>query len=331
MFYNKDQLTNYMIQGHVHLSKKDYGFFNNIKYQIQQSKSITSNQNKLFDKLLLKYKRQLHKLGYDYLELQKLLWTRSVVETLPEFLEAKISLKGDQIIIQSPFNSQFINTFRKKAYDLFFWSKLEKAYVGKLSTYSLKIAIETVNKFYDSVKYCSKIQTILDQVKPYKDCKYWQPTLVKVHNNFYIAASNLVVMEAISNIELNDNPKTLLSLSQYGITIDESVSIDALSRFASDFFTTFDLDKLDKLSEYLNDLQIKTVILARDVIYNKQVSAEIRKIFEHTNIHCTSSLEDVKGTSVMLHYNRMIDNYEGAKRTVSKFITLTNSRPIAIK
>lgn len=331
MFYNKDQLTNYMVQGHVHLSKKDYGFFNNIKYQIQQNKPITSNQNKLFDKLLLKYKRQLSKLGHDSVSLQELFWKHSVVDTQPEYLEAKISLIGNKIVIQSPFNTQFISTFRKKAHDIFTWDKVERAYIGEGSTYSLKLAVHYVTEFYDSVRYCPKVVNLLEQLKPYEECKYWKPTLVKIQNNFYIVASNSVVMDAISNVELNDNPKTLLLLSQYGIKIDETVLTTDFSRFAADFFTTFDLDKLDKLSEYLKTLEIDTVILARDIIYNKKISAEIRNIFENSNLICTSSLEDAKGKSVILHYNRLIDNYEGTKRTVCKFITLTNSRPIAIK
>lgn len=331
MFYNKDQLTNYMVQGHVHLSKKDYGFFNNIKYQIQQNKPITSNQNKLFDKLLLKYKRQLLKLGHESGALQALMWQRSVVDTQPEYLEAKISLIGNKIMIQSPFNTQFISNFRKTAYGIFVWNKTERAYIAEYSTYSLKLAVHYVTEFYDTVKYCPKITNLLEQVKPYEECKYWKPTLVKIHNNCYVIAANPVVMDAISNIELNDNPKTLMLLSQYGIKIDENILTTDFSRFAADFFTKFDLDKLDTLSEYLKKLDIDTIVLARDVIYNKKISAEIKDIFENANIPCTSSLDDAKGKSVILHYNRLIDHYEGAKRTVSKFITLTNSRPVAIK
>ena len=60
---SKEMLTHYLLKGYVHLSKKDYGFFNNISYITNGKKSITSNQDKLFNKLILKYQRQLKKLG----------------------------------------------------------------------------------------------------------------------------------------------------------------------------------------------------------------------------------------------------------------------------
>lgn len=331
MIYNKDQLTDYMVQGHVHLSKKDYGFFNNIKYQIQQNKPITSNQNKLFDKLLLKYKRQLQKLGFDSLELQNYNWKHSIVETESQYLEAKISILDNKILIQSPFNTQFISQFRKKANSIFVWSKKDKAYIGEYNTYSLKIAIEYVNKFYDKVKYCSQTENLLDQIEPYKDCKYWHPTLIKVQNNFYIVATTSIIMDVINDITLSDDPKLIHMLSRYGIKIDDSVLTDDLSRFASDFFTTFDLDKLDVLAGYLTKLDIITVVLARDIVYNKQISNEIRYAMEANNIICTSSLDAIKGKAAMLHYNRLIDNDEMSKGSISKFITLVNSRPIPIK
>ena len=59
MMQKKEHLLHYMMKGHVHLSKKDYGFFNNLSYIIREKNQVTSNQNKLFDKLILKYQRQL--------------------------------------------------------------------------------------------------------------------------------------------------------------------------------------------------------------------------------------------------------------------------------
>jgi len=333
MFYSKDNLANYLVQGHLHLSKKDYGFFNNIKYQIQQSKPITSNQNKLFDKLLMKYNRQLSKLGHDYKLLEKLPWQNSIIDTLSEYLEAKVSIVDDKIVLRSPFNAKFINNLRKKANNIFIWNKYERAYVAEYNTYSLKLAIENVNAFYDTVKYCNKTQKILDKTKLYEDIKYWKPTLISINDNYYIVAANEHVIDATLNIKLNAQPKSLFLLSQYGISIHESLLTDDFLKFSANFFVTIDLDKLDLLCKYLKDLEIETVILARDIVYNKQVSDEIRKVFLGTDIVCTSSLNNSKGKSVILYYNRnrTAEHYEQPKRSVSKFITITNSRPISIK
>jgi len=68
----REHLLHYMMKGHVHLSKKDYGFFNNLTYIIKDKNQVTSNQNKLFDKLILKYQRQLRKLGHNIEKLNQL-------------------------------------------------------------------------------------------------------------------------------------------------------------------------------------------------------------------------------------------------------------------
>lgn len=328
MIYNKDQLTNYMVQGHVHLSKKDYGFFNNIKYQIQQNKPITSNQNKLFDKLLLKYKRQLQKLGFDSFELQKLSWKHSVVETEQQYLNAKISIVGDNIVVQSPFNTQFISNFRKKAGNIFIWDKKDRAYIGEYSTYSLKIAIEYVNKFYDNVKYCVQIENLLDQIQPYSNCKYWKPTLIKLNDNFYIIAANPIVMDAISNINLSDDPKILYILSQYGIHIDESVTNgNKILEIAGTYDTIIDLEYFDSFCKILNLLEVDHVFTARDVVYNKNISNEIKiKLLDH-GITCSSINVTNNATGILIKNTNVI-NYNTKK--IQKVITLTNSRPIKV-
>lgn len=328
MLYTKDQLTNYMIQGHVHLSKKDYGFFNNIRYQIQQSKPITSNQNKLFDKLLLKYKRQLQKLGYNSFELQGLNWNHSVVQTEPQYLQAKISIINNNIIIQSPFNTQFISNFRKKAGDVFTWDKKDRAYIGEYNTYSLKIAIECVNKFYDNIKYCVQIENLLDQIQPYTNCKYWGPTLIKLNDNFYIVAANSIIMDAISNINLSDDPKILYILSQYGIHIDESVTNgNKILEIAGTYDTIIDLEYFDSFCKILNLLEVDHVFTARDVVYNKNISNEIKiKLLDH-GITCSSINVTNNATGILIKNTNVI-NLNTKK--IQKVITLTNSRPIKV-
>lgn len=328
-FINKDQLARYMISGHVHLSKKDYGFFNNVITQVQSNRQITSNQNNLFDKLLNKYKRQINKLNYDVENLISLEWKLGIVESKKEFLEARISIIDDEVIIKCPFNTQFVQKFRQLEINPFEWDSISKSYKGKLSTYSLKTAYSYLNKYYKDVVYCEHVKELLDQIENYSFVKFWQPTLVKIYNNFYIFAINESLADAISHLEINDDPKTLFSLSMYGITIDSSViNDDPLKNFASTRRFTFDLDNLDFIIKMLKSLEVDHVFTSRDVVYNKNISNEMRMKLLEQNITCSPKNADNIFERSILFTTSSVESF-GKK--VAKIVHITNSRPIKIR
>lgn len=126
MFTCNESLLKYFMGGYIHLSKKDYNFFSNLKNIITDKKVITSNQSKLFTKLLLKYKRQLNKEGHDVDELSKLEWKVFVIDSEPEFLRANLSIVNDKIVIRSPFNSKFITAIKNINLQPYVWSKEKK-------------------------------------------------------------------------------------------------------------------------------------------------------------------------------------------------------------
>lgn len=328
---DKVSLLSYMVQGHVHLSRKDYGFFHNVKLTIQDKKPITSNQAKLFDKLIQKYQRQLEKLGYKHETLLTLPWKCEVVDTRPEFLEAKIYLNNDKIQIKSPFNTNFIKDFRKFTSTIFYWDKQNRLYQGRYSTHNLKIALECVNKHYDLVTYCDKINLILSEVKSFDKCKFWSPTLVKCNGMYIVAAINENLDKALEGIDLNDDPKTLFQLSQYGISVDESALTDDLSRFASEFFTSIDLDKLDTYASYLKKLHIDFVVLTRDLLYTKEISKEIKSIFSKHNIATLTLMDHDGNDAVLINYKLRITHDDSYKYRASKIVSITNSRPVIVK
>jgi len=329
MFENKIQLNSWLILGHIHLSKKDYGFFNNLKHQIQDHKPITSNQSKLFDKLLVKYQRQLSKSGYAVEKLTSLKWNHEVVDTRQEFLDAKISLVDGCIEIQSPFNTAFIQNFRKIRNNTFIWVKNKRAYKSDFYSFSLKLAIEYVTKYYDSVKLCPAIEEILSSTKDLENHMYWEPTLVKVHNYFYIYGINNSLYEATKNIVLNDDPKTLFLLSQHGVKIHESITNnDSLLMFSSNYHTTVDLDDTENLLRYLKALEVDQVLLGRDLIYNKKVGHELVDKFKQHGINPITSVMDAKKRVISLSNNR-VDLFLD-KRHISKTVVITNSRPIEV-
>lgn len=326
----KDDLLSFLIKGYVHLSKKDYGFFSNLQYLIKDNQKITSNQAKLFDKLILKYQRQLKKNNLNVDILTKLSWVVPVVETSPEYLEAKISIIGDMIQIKSPFNSKFIQHFRKIYPNPFVWNKDNKAYEAEYSTFALKTAVSNVGKYYDNVKYCETTNQLLKDLQYYDTATYWNPTLVKSGNNFYIAAVNESLLNSISNICLDDTPLTLFTLSKYGIDIDESIiQEDKFKKFASQYEVIVDLEDVSTLALWLKNLKVDQVYTARDVIYNKTISNEVKTALLNQNLNLKSYITDIDAGVNVLIKNTTYAYME--IKNIDKIIHLTNSRTINVK
>lgn len=327
-FSDKDQLCQYLVSGYVHLSKKDYSFFHNVIVQTKDTKPVTSNQNNLFNKLLHKYKRQLTRLNHNVDNLVELEWRSGVVESKKEFLQAKIYVLGNDLIIKSPFNSQFVQQFRRVILNPFIWDTKEKFYIAELSTYSLKTAYIYVTKYYKDVVFCPTVQKLLDQTVPYNDAKYWTPTLVKTNNNFFIYSTNSILNQHIQDIVLNDDPNTLFLLSQYGVSVDTSVTQDNETlNFAGTYKVSCDLDDLDAIVDMLHLLKVTHVFTARDVVYNKSVSNEIKTKLLSKGITCSPISNNTNATGVFI----TTSSYESINGDFQKIIRLTNSRPILIK
>lgn len=336
----KEDLLKYLISGSLHLSKKDYGFFTNIKNQIQQNKPITSNQNSLFDKLLIKYKRQLHKEGYTAEDFLSLVWKIPVINSEPEYLCANISIQNNKIIIRCPFNSKFISSIKEIQLQPYNWNKKEKFYEADLTTYNLKKGLGCVKKYYDDIKYDSNISQILDTLNQYTNVKFWNPTLVKVSDSFYVSCINESLYEAIKNIEWSDDPKVVLKLSQYGITIDESViKNDGLLNFASNHYATVDIDNIKELRIWLDALEYDLIFLGSNIIFNKTVTDDIKKELGDIPISRNTDDLDLYNNILYLNYNSykrhtasyLSLNVKDLHKNITKVLTITNSRPVYIK
>lgn len=329
LFSQREHLLHYMLKGHVHLSKKDYGFFNNLQYIIKNNSRVTSNQNKLFDKLIVKYQRQLKKLGYNIQDLQALEWNASLVESAQEFLQATVFMLGDNICIKAPFDSKFVSKFRNEEDNLFLWNKATKLYIAPYSTHSLKLAKTAVEKFFKDVKYCSSINATLSDLEQYC-ASDWTPTLRKINGRFYVTAINHYLFQAIKDIELNDDPKTLYELSQHGITISEDIkNQDPLRVFSSSYYVGCDLSDFDNIVKWLNLLNVKHVFTSREIIYNKQISNEIKLKLLDKGITCNVvDVDDKPG--VLIRSSNFYNSNINSKK-ISKMINLTNSRPVDVR
>lgn len=324
---SKNQLLSEFVKGYVHVSKKDYSFFSNLSKIIVDENRITSNQARLFDKLILKYQRQLKKQGCDAEVLLKLDWLNDVVETKLEFTQAKIFYNNNSIHIKAPFNTQFVQNFRRVILNPFVWDSNNKWYVADFSTYNLKLAVNYVKTYYPQYVYCDVIQNMLDKVDTYKS-KYWNPTLVRLHDRFYIICINQSLYDKISHIELNDDPATLFELSNYGITIDESVTkSEQLLLFASTYSLTYDLEDLDNLVDMLSLLKVDRVFTAKQLLYTKEVSNEIKTKLLARGIACMPNKSE-SDEGILLLTSTV---HSASMKRPSKIIQIKNSRPIHIK
>jgi len=339
MFVSKDQLVNFLIKGEIHLSKKDYGFFSNLQKQVRNNRPITSNQNKLFTKLLFKYKRQLTKLDYDVDALDKLIWCVEVVPSKDDYLCAKISVEGNNLVIQCPYNIKFIQKFKSVNDNYFIWNKQNKCYLADFSTHNLKIAYYELNKYFSDVRYDSCVENILNQIKQYKDCTLWVPTLVKVNGNFYISCINDSLNDEIKSFDLSDDPKILLKLSQYGVKIDKSITQnDELRQFASNFYATIDIDNLKEFSNWVKLLDYELIYIGSEIIFNKHISQEIKETFGDIHISRQVSDLDLYNNVLYVNYNSIRHNtaysFSDNKRmhkNITKVVLLKNSRPVYVK
>jgi len=333
MFYNKESLVAYFISGYIHLSKKDYGFFNNINQIIKTSKHITSNQNKLCSKLIVKYQRQFAKLGHDIHELEKLPWMCEVIETKSEYTEAHIYIENEKLFIKSPFNTSFITDIRKLSFNPFLWDKIKRCYVSSFSTVALKIAVDLTKKHFPKVNFDTKILELFDQINLYNNL-HWEPTLKCTNNFYYISAINQSLYENTKHISLNSEAETLYELSQYGIKISEEILLgDPLRKFACTYIHTMDLDDLQLLANYLKILKVDTVFTSKDVIYNKQISSEIKKILFDNGIIVKPIQDQDVSHGVLLKVSTTKSRLypEDYEYNFTKLIKLTNSRPVILR
>lgn len=329
--HSKDEVLVFLLRGHVHLSKKDYGFFHNLQLVAKNNKPITSNQAKLFDKLLIKYQRQIRKNNLDSDQLLSLPWNINVIESLPEYLDPKVYLDNDLICIKSPFSTKFINKLRQENLNTFIWDKANKIYKSPYNTYSLKQAIELVKLCYDKVNICDRVTNLLEETRGYEN-KIWAPTLLKVRDNFYVSSINSSLYDAIQNIPLNDEPKTLFMLSRFGIKIDPSILKNKTLQFASNYRATVNIEDLPEMVNWLLELGIEHVILSRDLVYNKQLSLEVRNLLEDKISYGTAREINTNkiGTTVNLGLS---SNNSLREKDVSlaKIITISNTRPVIVK
>lgn len=335
MMQKKEHLLHYMMKGHVHLSKKDYGFFNNLTYIIKEKNQVTSNQNKLFDKLILKYQRQLRKCGHDIEALQKLNWDVHIINSSDEYLVPKLYLEGNELCLRTPFNTNFVRVFKLAKDNTFVWNKDQRIYRSPFYTHALRLAYDSCHHYFKKLELADDIKTLIEPLNQYEGVTK-APILTTSQGKYYINNINKNLIDAIKDIELNDDPKTLFQLSRHGVMIDESiVGDDPLKMFASQYVAKFDLDDLLNKVEYFKHVGITDVYIP--VRYTSVIDKSLRTALENNGIKLHASTDNfVDGTAVIKRImgterSGLLGTLNVEPRKVGKLIHLTNSRPVEVR
>lgn len=233
----------------IRLSRYDEQFVNNLTFYTLQYNRITNNQDLLFKKVTSKYKKQFTHNKIIVEDLLKLPWHVNVVPSIPEYTGASIKVEDDRIIFRSPYNKNFLTALRKNPLYRLEWDKNKRQYEAKYSPTTLKQLIYLSADYYDTLNYCDKVTQIINNLGEYETVKYWVPTLIYKDSRFYIAAINEHLYNAIKNVQITDELKTIATLVKYGVNIDESV--------ISHFLKTEPYEKVHFASSFEAQVEIK--------------------------------------------------------------------------
>lgn len=326
----KEHLIYFMQCGMMRLSKYDLRFVQNLQSLTVQHINLTTNQVSLFDKLVDKYKRQLHKHGLTDEKLDSLQWESNIVLSDPKFTEAYLSIENDTIIFRSPFSKKFIDQFRKEEYNSFKWYKDKKVYESPFNTTALKYIIRVSNEHYPIVNYCPVVSELLNTVEQYT-APYWNPTLVKRNGMYMVVAINANLAEAISDMPLTPTPEAISNLVKYGIHIDDSViGDDPIMRFASSYTPEVDVANIDQVIECLKSINCDSITIVGRMAHSKLWVDKIKSsglTIDSSGVVLEEQMKDKKNPVVMF----LTSGWSAPVSCFKKIIKIKNSLPVVIK
>lgn len=217
-FKYAEEVVDFLLSN-IRLGTYDKRFMANLLMtKIVPRNSVTSNQVSLFKKVVQKYHKQLVALQLDAIELSEMPWGLKIITSSSEFTEASIKIEDDRIMLYTPYKDSFVKEFRAAKFML--WDFDSKQYTAMFSLPKLKKILEIVNKHYSTITHCDTIQGILKEIESYASATYWDPTLVNVNGNMYIAAINEPLYNATLDIDLYNQQEIL---TNYGIIVNENM------------------------------------------------------------------------------------------------------------
>jgi hypothetical protein len=331
----KEHLIYFMQCGVMRLSTYDLKFIQNLHWLAVQNHTITTNQVALVNKLIDKYKKQLHKQGIKENQLESLDWESTIINSDPKFTEAYVTIIDNIITFKSPFNKKFIDNFRKIEQNTFVWIKDKKIYESPYSTEALKSLLVVAHSHYSIVNYCPIVSLLLNRLEQYS-AKYWNPTLIKCNDSYIIAGINDKVYTALKEMQLTNDPYCIAILASYGVYIDKDIiGDDPLMEFASSFIAEVDYKDVDNVVQYLLAIKCDSVTITNTtgmlLQYRKILTEKIKGSGIHLDEKYDMVLEErLKDKTVPVAIS-LSSNINDTPSNFKKIVKMRNSLPVKIK
>lgn len=326
----KEELVEYLTKGYIHVSRQDYLFFSNL-VKIASEQRVTTGQNKLLDKLIDKYQRQLASEKLYSEHLKKLPWRHTLLESKPEYTQAHLSLDNNKLVLRSPYNKKFITKLKGLTRDnTFIWNKELKAYVSPDYGFAFRLIYDIANEIFGDVKLDNNLQEVLNDLQQYENF-YWEPTLIESNGNYYIAAINEQVYQKIDEIVLDGSTKCLYQLSK--LSVNANFNLTDEQKFAITYSNEFDMNQIDTLVSYIKNCEIKDVGILTSQKNNffitnlvDKLSRQQIKVNYHGSPYSTTFVN--KPTELIISITGSQSFYT---QNSFKIVKLLNSTPINIK
>lgn len=325
-----EHVIHYM-RANIKLSRYDEKFIDSLQVLTQ----VTTNQVELFYRIILKYRRQFAKAELQVEKLIELPWVVPVVESAPQYTDGHILIENDKIIFRCPFNRNFINKFREVKLNPFVWVKEHRQYEAKYGQDTLKFLIGISMNHFKAMHYCDNTVKLLESLHPYKDVKYWDPTLVKINDRFYIVAATQAINDATSDIELNTDVPTLAELTRLGITIDSSLydTNDSRMKFIVNSVCEVEISDIMNLVSWLKEIDCDMVCINSSSFnpVKRNLIAELSRVNIKSidlNLATFSISENNAKAPVFITFRT---GHNPTPFGIIKIVKLINSQPIDIK
>lgn len=281
----REHVIHYLVH-YIKLGTYDNKFIRNLYHNID--KPLTTNQNELLEKIILRYSKQLAKKELNASDLIKLPWTKPPIESSPEFTNAHITRSDDKLIIRTPYKKDYVNQLKKIEYPTI-WMHEQKLWITDYCESTLKYVTKLTEEHFKTVEYCEDIQQTIKYLNQYTDCKYWDPTLMYTNDRYILYATNEIVYEHVKDLLIDIDLVKLARLVRYGIVIDDSVTVNLAKTYSiNDIQFVVDAQPrleytsdINKFIEKLEMVQCDSLIM-NDLhyfkkVFNKSVIAQLKE------------------------------------------------------
>lgn len=346
----KEQLIYYMLQN-ISLGTYDKKLLTNLcDNNIMGKKPVTSNQADLLSKVTLRYARQLRKHEIDATEMTNLSWDMEIIESIPEYTDAYCTIKDGQIEVRSPYKKEFIVDYKKAVVPVT-WNRDTRMWSSPYCEYSLKHAIDCLDKHYQVVRYCPETTKIINNLADFEGATCWNPTLKKVNGLYLIAGVNKFIYEKIKHLNLDCDPSVIARLTTLGVKIDQEVLTESFEEmwgtdyakrlvdFASSVSSIINVADIEEMVSFLRDIKCDYVLIAEAFRNSGSAHADTlaaaleREHITFTRVKKTTEVgEDLSEYDFPVVINTALWGYNlSSSLRQSKTVFLGNSSPITIK